>query len=62
MVEYHLRPTSSLFYSDSAALLMLNVEQQFHLFCQIQTSQTGGQPCSDTSPFGIGEYTLWPIL
>ena len=27
---------------------MLN-EQQFNLFCQIQTSQTGGQPDSDTS-------------
>ena len=25
-------------------------EQQFYLFGQIQTSQTGGQPYSDTSP------------
>ena len=33
----------SLFCVDSAALLMLN-EQQFHLFGQIQSSQTGGQP------------------
>ena len=28
---------------DSATLFMLN-EQQFYLFGQIQTSQTGGQP------------------
>ena len=31
-------------------LLMLN-EEQFNLFSQIQTSQTGGQPYSDTSPY-----------
>ena len=31
-------------------------EQEFYLFGQIQTSQTGGQPYSDTSPYG--EYTL----
>ena len=36
---------------DSAALLMLN-EQQFVLFGQIQTSQTGGHLYSDTSPYG----------
>ena len=30
---------------------MLN-EQQFYLFVQIQTSQTGGQLYSDTSPNG----------
>jgi len=41
-----VHPTSCL-----AALLMLN-EQQFNLFGQIQTSQTGGQPYSDTSPCG----------
>ena len=35
---------------DSAALLMLN-EQQFYLFGHIQTSQTGGQLCSDTFPY-----------
>ena len=34
--------TSCLFCLGSAALLMLN-EQQFYLFGQIQTSQTGGQ-------------------
>ena len=33
------------------AWLMLN-EQQFYLFGQIQTSQTGGQPYSDTFPYG----------
>ena len=36
---------------DLAALLMLN-EQQFFLFGQIQTSPTGGQSYSDTSPYG----------
>ena len=30
---------------------MLN-EQQFHLFGQIQTSQTGGHLYKDTSPYG----------
>ena len=41
--------TSYLFCFDSAALPMLN-EQEFHLFGQIQTSQTGGQLYGDTSP------------
>ena len=36
-------------------LLMLN-EQQFYLFGQIQTCQTGGQPYSDTFPYG--EYSM----
>ena len=39
--------TSCLFCSNSAALLMLN-QQQLYSFCQIQTSQTGCQPYSDT--------------
>ena len=43
--------TSCLFCIDSAALLKLNF-QQFYLIGQIQTSQTGGQPNSDTSPYG----------
>ena len=43
--------TSSLFCFVSAALLTLK-EEQLYLFGQIQTSQTGGQPYSDTSPFG----------
>ena len=30
---------------------MLN-EQQFYYFGQIQTSQTGGEPYSDTSRYG----------
>ena len=38
-------------FLDSAALLVLN-EQQFYLYGQIQTSQTGGQPYSDTSSYG----------
>ena len=42
--------TSCLFCLDSAALLVLN-EQQFKLFGQIQISQTGSQPHSDTSPY-----------
>ena len=28
-------------------------EQQFYLFGSFQTSQTGGQPYSDTSPSGL---------
>ena len=40
--------TSCLFCLELAALLKLN-EHQFYLFGQIQTSQTGGQPYSDTS-------------
>ena len=54
---------------------MLN-EEQFNLFSQIQTSQTGGQPYSDTSPYlwwvftdlGIGNQiaphleAVWPDL
>ena len=36
---------------DSAALLLLN-EQQFYFFGQIQNSQTGGHPYSDTFPYG----------
>ena len=43
--------TSSLFPLYSAALLLLNY-QQFYLFGQIQTSQTGSQPYSDTSSYG----------
>ena len=35
---------------DSAALLMLNEQQQLFLFSQIQTSQTGCQPYSDLPP------------
>ena len=35
---------------------MLN-DQQFYLFGQIQTRQTGSQPYSDTSP--NGEYSLY---
>ena len=38
---------------------MLN-EQQFYLFVQIQTSQTGGQLYSDTSP--NGECSLASVL
>ena len=41
--------TSCLFYLELAAFFKLN-EQQFYLFGQIQTSQKGGQPYSDTSP------------
>ena len=40
-----------LFNMDSAALFMSN-EPQFYLVGRIQTSQTGGQPYSDTSPYG----------
>ena len=43
--------TICLFCLDWAALLMSN-KQQFYLLGQIQPSQTGGQPYSDTSPYG----------
>ena len=41
--------TSCLFCFKLTALFKLN-EQQFYLFGQIQTNQTGGQPYNDTSP------------
>ena len=50
--------TSCLFCLDSAAFLLLN-EQQFYLFCQIQTSQTGSQLYCDTSPYG--ECSLYKV-
>ena len=43
--------TSYLFIFDSAALFKFN-QQQLYLLGQIQTSQTGGQQHSDTSPYG----------
>ena len=46
--------TSSLTGLDSAALLMFN--QQIYLFGQIETSQVGGQPHSDTSPYKVSEF------
>ena len=49
--SFTLQLTSGLFCLDSAALLMLN-KRQLYLFGQIQTSQTGGQPYSDTFPYG----------
>ena len=42
---------------DSAAVLMFN-QQQIYLFSQIQTSQTGGQPYNDTSPYKVSECSL----
>ena len=52
-----VRLTSCLFCLYSAALLILNL-QQLCLFGQIQTSQTWGQPYSDTS---VSEYAriIW---
>ena len=44
--------TSCLFCLDSTAL-PTSIEQQFNLFGQIQTSQTGGQLYSDTSPVTV---------
>ena len=32
--------------------------KQMYLFGGIQTSKTGGQPCSDTSPYKASEYSL----
>ena len=48
---FHCTDDLMLFCLDSAGLLMMN-EQRFYLFGQIKTSQTGGQPYSDTSPNG----------
>ena len=36
---------------------MIN-QQQIYLFGQIQTSQTGGQPYSDSSPYKVSECSL----
>ena len=46
------------YFLDSNALLMLD-EQQFYLFGQIQTSQTGGQLYSDPSAYGACSL-VWP--
>ena len=51
--ESLVRLTSFFICLDLADLVILN-EQQIYLFGQIQTSQTGGQPYSDTSPCEIG--------
>ena len=42
--------TPCLFWLDSAALRKFK-KQQFYLFRQIQTGQTGSQPYSDTLPY-----------
>ena len=34
------------------------MEQQIYLFGQIQTSQIGGQPYSDTSPCEVSLYSV----
>ena len=52
--------TSGLTGFDSAALFMFN-QQQIYLFGQIQTSQTGGQLHSDTSPYKVSECSLVEI-
>ena len=44
---------SSFICLASAFLLLLLNEQQIYLFRQIQTSQTGGPPYSDTSPYEV---------
>ena len=53
--------TSCLNGLDSVALIMFN-EQQIYLFGQIQTSQTGGQPYRDTSPYSVLYSTLFITL
>ena len=53
--------TSCLFCLDSAALFMLN-DQQFYLFGQIKTSQTGGLPYSDASPMVSVLCTEHPFI
>ena len=52
--------SSGLFCLDSDALLMLN-EQQSYLFVQIRTSQTGGQPFSDTFPYGESSLVKYTV-
>ena len=47
--------TSSLFCLDSAALLMWYY-QQIYLLGKIQTSQTGSQPYSNTSPWKVNKH------
>ena len=49
--------TSCLSGSDSAALLRLNY-QQIYLFGRMQTSKTGVQQYSDTSPYEESLYSL----
>ena len=50
--KYHLKLTSCFTGLDSAALLMLN-KIHIYKFSRIQTSQTGGRPYSDTSPYKV---------
>ena len=52
-----VRLTSCFTCLDSAALFMLNWKW-INLFGRIQTSQTGYQPYSDTSPNIVSEYSL----
>ena len=47
-----MRQTSCLFCLDAAALLMVNEQQTVLLVWSNQTSQTGGQLYSDTTPYG----------
>ena len=52
-----LRLTSCLTGWDSAACLF-KLDTFLHKFGQIQTSQTGGQLYSDTSPYKVSECSL----
>ena len=52
-----MRLTSCLTGWDSSALLIFN-QQQINFFGQFQTSQTEGQPYSDTSPYKVNECSL----
>ena len=49
--KYHCNTDLLFILFGFSCLVMLN-KQQYYLFGQIQTSQTGGQPYSDTSPYG----------
>ena len=53
--------TSCLFCLDSATFLML-IEQKIFLLVQIETSQTGDQLNTDTSPYGEWSLLKLPIL
>ena len=52
--------TTCLTGQDSAALVMLN-QIEIYNFGQIQTSQTGGQLYSDTSPYEVSECSLYKV-
>ena len=41
---------------------LFGYKRQISLLGRIQTSQTGGQPYSDTTPYKVCEYSLTKIV